>query len=229
MQQSGRFTQTLWLGGCCWKFSSTIISLASTYVFFIFRLVLVNLNLINIDSQLTEYISPTLMIPQRRLGTLLEQAKAHQRQNCLYHATDASSTLLADCNCDSSSFPALTNYILKDHTDEIWRLEFSHNGEWLATAGRDKTAIIWKIKVRHLFLSLRFFSLFLEGILTVTRFLFQSGFTLDKIFNEHAYPVSCLAWSPDDTILLTAAEAEIKMWNTAARHNACPIPEFFQC
>lgn len=42
----------------------------------------------------------------------------------------------------------------------------------------------------------------------------QSGFTLEKILREHADPVSCIAWSPDDSILLTAAEAIIKMWNT---------------
>lgn len=42
----------------------------------------------------------------------------------------------------------------------------------------------------------------------------QSGFTLEKIFREHADPVSCIAWSPDDSILLSAAETIIKMWNT---------------
>lgn len=36
----------------------------------------------------------------------------------------------------------------------------------------------------------------------------------DKLFSEHADPIACLAWSPDDTILLTAAESTIKMWNT---------------
>jgi WD40 repeat protein len=32
-------------------------------------------------------------------------------------------------------------------------------------------------------------------------------------FSEHAYPINCLAWSTDDTILLTGAEQQIKMWD----------------
>lgn len=87
------------------------------------------------------------MLPQHRLGTLLEQAKSHQRSQCPFHSGDVSISLLADCHCDPASFPSLTTHILKAHTDEIWRLEFSHNGDWLATAGRDQTAIIWNVKV----------------------------------------------------------------------------------
>lgn len=92
------------------------------------------------------------MLPQRRLAVLLEQAKSFQRQNCVFHNADAQLSLLADCRCDANSFPSLTTHTLTGHTDEIWRLEFSHNGEWLATAGRDKTAIIWNVKVRFLVL-----------------------------------------------------------------------------
>lgn len=87
------------------------------------------------------------MIPQRRLETLLEQAKSHQRQQCPFHSGEVPISLLADCKCDSTAFPSVTTHILRDHEDEIWRLEFSHNGKWLATAGRDKTAIIWDVAV----------------------------------------------------------------------------------
>jgi hypothetical protein len=34
------------------------------------------------------------------------------------------------------------------------------------------------------------------------------------ILPDHPYSVSCLAWSLDDTILLTSAEHLIKLWNT---------------
>lgn len=33
------------------------------------------------------------------------------------------------------------------------------------------------------------------------------------ILREHAYHVGCVAWSPNDSILLTASESTIKMWN----------------
>ncbi|SCV68978.1 BQ2448_1998 [Microbotryum intermedium] len=147
----------------------------------------------NLLLQLQDYISPDLMIPQRRLETLFEQANTHQQRQCVFHihSNDSFTSLLADCKCDPHAFPSTTTHILHEHTDEIWRLEFSHSGEYLATAGRDRLAIIWKV---------------------------STGFTLDKVFREHSDPVSCIAWSPDDTILLTAAESVIKMWNTEKGH-----------
>ena len=146
------------------------------------------------------------MIPQHRLETLLEQAKSMQRINCVYHASDTPISLLADCACDPSAFPSITTHILTEHTDEIWRLEFSHDGLWLATAGRDKTAIIWNVKVSSFFLAVL-------TSLTIS----QDGFALDKVLREHVDAVSSLAWSPDDSILLTAAESLIKLWDTAVR------------
>lgn len=87
-------------------------------------------------------------MPLRRLEVLLEQSKAEQRRNCPFHAHDVHISLLKDCQCDPGQFPSYTTRILKEHTDEIWRLEFSHDGKWLATAGRDKTVIIWNVTVR---------------------------------------------------------------------------------
>ncbi|BGP53794.1 hypothetical protein JCM8202v2_001366 [Rhodotorula sphaerocarpa] len=140
--------------------------------------------------QLQEYISPTVMLPQRRLATLLGQAQAYQQR---YHAmlapTSEPFSLLTDASAQASGlFPSYTSHVLQDHTDEVWRLEWSHTGDWLATAGKDRTVMLWNVK---------------------------SGFTLEKIFREHADPVTCIAWSPDDSILLSAAETIIKMWNTS--------------
>ncbi|KWU44917.1 WD40 repeat-like protein [Rhodotorula sp. JG-1b] len=140
--------------------------------------------------QLQDYISPTVMLPQRRLATLLGQAQAYQQR---HHAIPPSASepfsLLTDADVqDTGAFPTATSHVLQDHSDEVWRLEWSHNGEWLATAGKDRTVMLWKVNVSSCYLL--------------------------KIFREHADPVSCIAWSPDDSILLTAAEAIIKMWNT---------------
>lgn len=101
----------------------------------------------------TVHIAPSIMLPQRRLETLLEQAKAYQRSACVYHANDVEVSLLADCACDPTTFPSVTSHILSEHTDEIWRLEFSHDGRWLATAGKDKVVIIWNVRVRNRCLS----------------------------------------------------------------------------
>jgi hypothetical protein len=87
------------------------------------------------------------MIPQRRLETLLEQAKEQQRTQCRYHAADTPISLYSDHVCDRSVFPTVTTHILHGHADEVWRVDFSHDGRYLATAGADGSVMVWKAKV----------------------------------------------------------------------------------
>lgn len=35
--------------------------------------------------------------------------------------------------------------ILEDHADEVWFLNFSHDGRYLASSSKDHTAIIWEV------------------------------------------------------------------------------------
>lgn len=90
------------------------------------------------------------MIPQRRMPILLQQARMYQRQQCLYHnipLADEDFSLYSDHQCDKSGFPRTTTTILKGHKDEVWNIEWSHDGAYLASASKDKAAIIWKIGV----------------------------------------------------------------------------------
>lgn len=137
---------------------------------------------------LQSFISPTIMLPQRRLATLLSQAQAHQQRHYAFPTTSSEPfSLLLDAEARATeTFPAYSFAVLREHTDEVWRLAWSHSGEFLATAGKDKTVIIWSVK---------------------------KDFSVHKVLGPHSDPVSCLAWSPDDSILLTAAEAVIKMWS----------------
>jgi len=50
--------------------------------------------------QLQKYISPSVMVPEHRLETLLDQALMLQRIQCLYHNSDDHITLYSDHNCD---------------------------------------------------------------------------------------------------------------------------------
>nr|CAG8484498.1 12973_t:CDS:2 [Entrophospora candida] len=96
--------------------------------------------------ELQRYISPSIMVPEHRLETLLEQSI----------------------------------------TLQLWYVAFSNNGKFLASASRDKTAIIWSLE------------------------------TLDvvHILREHTDCVSFLSWSPDDSNLLTCGQDnKLKLWN----------------
>lgn len=35
--------------------------------------------------------------------------------------------------------------VLEAHGDEVWFLQFSHDGKYLASASKDCTAIIWEV------------------------------------------------------------------------------------
>ena len=86
------------------------------------------------------------MIPQRRFATLLHQAEEFQRQQCIYHNPPPNSrfSLYSDHRCSKNDFPRITTTILEVHADEVWNIEWSHDGNYLASASKDKTAIIWR-------------------------------------------------------------------------------------
>ncbi|KAK7054652.1 hypothetical protein VNI00_003115 [Paramarasmius palmivorus] len=153
-------------------------------------------------SELHRYIPPSVMIPQRRFLTLLQQAHSYQLQQCIYHNEPAVVTpfsLYTDHQCDRAQFPRVTTNILQGHNDEVWNLEWSHDGRFLASASKDKTAIIWQIN------------------LIVNFDLKESGEWGDyKVLRDHPYAVGCLAWSLDDKMLLTSSDQFIKLWVTSS-------------
>lgn len=106
------------------------------------------------------YIPSSVMIPQRRISTLLNQAFAHQREHCVYHNSAPPSSqplasssrrkeysLYMDHVCEPDVFPRVTTMILEGHHDEVWNLQWSHSGLYLATCGKDARVLIWKIGV----------------------------------------------------------------------------------
>jgi hypothetical protein len=101
------------------------------------------------------YIPTSIMIPSRRMGALLAQAQAYQRQQCVYHNVPhpvaghvvEGDSLYVDHECDTASFPRVTTLILDEHQDEVWTLAWSHAGDRLATGGKDRRVIVWRINV----------------------------------------------------------------------------------
>uniref|UniRef100_A0A8C1KCL7 WD repeat-containing protein 26 n=1 Tax=Cyprinus carpio TaxID=7962 RepID=A0A8C1KCL7_CYPCA len=148
--------------------------------------------------KLQTYLPPSVMLPPRRLQTLLRQAVEMQRDRCLYHNTKLDSSLdsvslLLDHVCNRKQFPCCTQQILTEHCNEVWFCKFSNDGTKLATGSKDTTVIIWQV----------------EPVSdTCNKTLF--GIT------GHAYGVSYLAWSPDDVYLIACGPddcSELWLWN----------------
>lgn len=146
--------------------------------------------------RLQAYLPPSIMLPPRRLVTLLNQATAHQRDTCLYHNRlddgGPPDTFAIDHQCSREMFPCETIQILGDHCDEIWYCKWSPNGRLLATGSKDYTVIIWELD-------------------TVTLNLRHS-----KVLEGHSYGVAFLAWSPDSTKLAVCGPEdcpEVWLWD----------------
>nr|XP_019050382.1 WD-repeat protein [Kwoniella bestiolae CBS 10118]OCF29312.1 WD-repeat protein [Kwoniella bestiolae CBS 10118] len=141
---------------------------------------------------LQAFISPQIMVPSRRLATLFDQARRHQQLSCLYHEEPESTSLYTDHRCESGVFPSITTHVLADHTDEVWRIEWSPDGMYLASAGKDKTVVIWQLKE--------------SGGSQYSVVPFQH-------LKEHSDPVDAMAWSPDGKTLVTGADKNIYVWD----------------
>ncbi|CAB1333673.1 unnamed protein product [Coregonus sp. 'balchen'] len=147
--------------------------------------------------KLQTYLPPAVMLPPRRLQTLLRQAVELQRERCLYHNTKLDSgldsvSLLLDHACSRKQFPCYTQQILTEHCNEVWFCKFSNDGTKLATGSKDTTVIVWHVNTENHQLKLM------------------------KTLEGHAYGVSNLAWSPDDTYLIACGPddcSELWLWN----------------
>ena len=92
------------------------------------------------------------MLPPRRMERLLVQAQEHQRRTCLFHNSRAPFSLYADHNCGRVLFPGVTTNVLAEHDDEVWNIQWSPDGKYLASGGLDRTVMIWSIGVRLILL-----------------------------------------------------------------------------
>ena len=123
--------------------------------------------------------------------------------------------------CEKSDFPRITTTILQVHTDEVWNIQWSHDGAYLASASRDKSAIIWRRGVSILCSWRRntneIICIYLSKSPLDSGSSSPQDWAAHHILRDHPYPVACLAWSLDDTILLTSAEHFIKVWNTKVK------------
>ncbi|CAM0910875.1 unnamed protein product [Alopecurus aequalis] len=138
--------------------------------------------------ELQKVLPPTVMVPERRLENLVEQALTVQREACYLHNSIDGLSLYIDHHCGKDQIPSRALQILCAHRDEVWFLQFSNNGKYLASASNDKSAIIWKVD--------------------------ENGVLPKHILTGHEKTVVMVAWSPDDRQLLTCGmEEAIRRWD----------------
>lgn len=134
--------------------------------------------------RLQRFLPPSIMLPPKRLTTLLEQAAVHQAKSCLFHNKVGSpfygldsSFLSVDHSCSKQDFPCETMQVLTEHCEEVWYCKWSPNGLKLASGSKDTSVIIWDFDPKSLKL------------------------TLSRNLEPHAHGASFFAWSPDSTKL----------------------------
>ncbi|VAI13753.1 unnamed protein product [Triticum turgidum subsp. durum] len=162
--------------------------------------------------ELQKVLPPAVMVPERRLENIVEQALTVQREACYLHNSIDGLSLYVDHHCGRDQIPSRTLQVgkrihqiqvnveeiflyekkidvLREHGDEVWFLQFSNNGKYLASSSNDKSAIIWKVD---------------EDV----------ELLLKHRLTGHEKPVMMVAWSPDDSQLLTCGmEEAIRRWN----------------
>lgn len=97
-------------------------------------------------SEISKSISPSVMIPEHRLATLLSSVQQQQILGCQYHNTSVPPSLYTDHQCAADDFPLKTLTELRNQSDEVWYLDFSHDGAFLATAGKDGLVNVYETK-----------------------------------------------------------------------------------
>lgn len=130
------------------------------------------------------------MLPEHRLAVLLQQFKDQQAESCIWHTSSASPSLYSDHTCDRSRFP--TEAIIEfmepsmEPDGEVWQVRFSHNGRYLAGCGSGDKVFIWDMET------------------------FSLAFSLADLKGG----VGNIAWSPDDTMLVTCGrDGYARIWD----------------
>ncbi|CAL1361563.1 unnamed protein product [Linum trigynum] len=139
--------------------------------------------------EMEKLLPPPILLAEGRLVYLVEKAIIAQIDCCKYHNTDAGVSLYQDHCCSRDQIPTETFQILTEHKNEVWFVQFSNNGEYLASSSSDCTAIVWKV-------------------------MEDGQLAFKHVLSSHHKPVSLVAWSPDDTRLLTCGNGEVlKLWD----------------
>uniref|UniRef100_A0A3B5LNM1 WD repeat-containing protein 26 n=1 Tax=Xiphophorus couchianus TaxID=32473 RepID=A0A3B5LNM1_9TELE len=132
-----------------------------------------------------QYLPPSVMLPPRRLHTLLRQAVELQRDRCLYHNTKLdnnldSVSLLLDHVCSESHQLKLLR-TLEGHAYGVSYLAWSPDDTYLIACGPDDCSELWLWNV-------------------------QTGELRTKMSQSHEDSLTSVAWNPDGKRFVTGGQ-----------------------
>ncbi|RPA72278.1 WD domain-containing protein [Ascobolus immersus RN42] len=137
-------------------------------------------------SELSRYISPTSLVPEHRLATILHQMREAQLAKCPYHNSKEPPSLYSDHQFETDNFPCFNSETLYGHDGEVWHLAFSHDGERLVSVGTDTNVLIWNTET----------------------------FRCEMKLQGHSKEIFYACWSPDDSKILTSSDDNsIRIWD----------------
>lgn len=146
--------------------------------------------------KLQRYIPASELLQENRLENLLCQTLEQQKRCTMFpDARQGRVSLLEDMVHCEVRVPSKILYCLEGHTDEVLFVQFSHQGEFLASASKDSSVIIWKSHALE------------EGHCSKDEAIFHR-------LQGHSEMVSFLSWSPCDKRLLSCGDDRtIRLWN----------------
>jgi hypothetical protein len=144
-------------------------------------------------AELLKCVSPSHMMTDSRLVSVLQQVQQGWIDKCLYHTDPSPPSLLYDHTCDRQRFPTKVALELTG-IGEVWQVQFSHDGSKLAACGGSRVVRIWETKT----------------------------FSLIAALGGHdPKGVGNLSWSPDDSLLVTCCQEKYaRLWNVKASARA---------
>eukprot|EP00177_Eucheuma_denticulatum_P005922 GFKZ01010796.1.p1 GENE.GFKZ01010796.1~~GFKZ01010796.1.p1 ORF type:complete len:564 (-),score=73.32 GFKZ01010796.1:377-2068(-) len=146
--------------------------------------------------KLQKYIPSSELLQENRLENIVCQTIEHQKRVTMFPYTrQRRVSLLEDMVHCKDRVPKKMLHCLKGHDDEVWFVQFSHRGEYLASASKDASVIIWKCRA------------LMAGECG------RDDVILHKL-RGHSQTICFLSWSPNDRRLLSCGnDRSIRMWD----------------
>lgn len=146
--------------------------------------------------KLQRYIPSNELLQENRLENLLCQTIAQQKENTMFPYTKKPQvSLLEDMVHCQERMPQKILHCLEGHEDEVWFVQFSHHGHFLASASRDSSVIIWRIGA------------LMAGDCTKEEVILHR-------LKGHTTMICYLSWAPNDRSLLSCGDdRSIRLWD----------------